>query len=256
MRQCGLDTEVYLGQGKNYKKKLGGRNIIYQNKLQDKVFLTVFEGRHEMVVDVAFNYIPSKSILTLGDSNGAAKHGWVNQLKELRTNDVIVNASISGNTIGFDNLNSTRLNTLKMLESYLQQGIENAGNIDKVIILLGTNDCKAVFDDQLKQVPKNLEQLITAIQNSDKFEKVPEIIVVSPPPYGPDEIILEKYKGGSGRVEYLSTAFRKVAQKMNVEFVDIHSPLKPVITVLSEDGVHLSEEGQKIIAKIINTKID
>ncbi|MDB4584197.1 GDSL-type esterase/lipase family protein, partial [Draconibacterium sp.] len=236
--------------------KLGDRKIHYQNSFQNKVYLSVFEGGHEMIIDGALSHIPTKSILALGDSNGAAENGWVNQLKNLRPNDFIINTSVSGNTIGFDNLNSTRLNTLEMLDSYLQKGIEDAGRIDYVVILLGTNDCKAIFADRLKEIPENFKQLITSIQKSEKFEKTPEIIVVSPPPYGPDEVLLEKYKCGAKRVSFLTAEFKKVAQKMNVEFIDIHTPLQPVFDVLSPDGVHLSEEGQKIIAKMINEQID
>jgi len=242
--------------GYNFPEKLGNRKIHYRNSFQNKVYLTVFEGGHEMVVDVALDHIPSKSILVLGDSNGAAEHGWVNQLKKLRPEDLIVNTSISGNTIGFDNFGSTRLNTLKMLDSYLSKGIENMGRIDEVIVLLGTNDCKAVFDDQLKKVPGNLEKLVLSIQNSEAFEKAPEIIIVSPPPYGPDKILPEKYKGGAKRVKYLHKEFRKVAQKMNVGYVDIHTSLESAFDVLSFDGVHLSEEGQQILAKKIDVKIN
>ena len=242
--------------GVKIEEKLGDRKIIYRNSFHDKVYLNVFEGGHEMVVDAALNHVPSKSILTIGDSNGAAENGWVNQLKKIRSADLIVNTSVSGNTIGFDNANLSQLNTLTMVDLYLQKGIDNAKFIDCIVILLGTNDCKAIFDDQLKEVPKNLEKLIIAIQNSTKFNETPRIIIASPPPYGADEILLEKYKGGSERVRFLTIEFEKVAKKTGVEFVDIHTPLEPVFNILSHDGVHLSEEGQTIIAKLIDKKID
>ena len=92
--------------------------------------------------------------------------------------------------------------------------------------------------------------------NSTKFNEIPRIIIASPPPYGADEILLEKYKGGSERVRFLTIEFERVAKKTGVEFVDIHTPLEPVFNILSHDGVHLSEEGQIIIAKLIDKKID
>ncbi|MCF6357744.1 MAG: GDSL-type esterase/lipase family protein [Draconibacterium sp.] len=242
--------------GVKIEEKLGDRKIIYRNSFQDKVYLNVFEGGHEMIVETALNHVPSKSILTIGDSNGAAENGWANQLKKIRSADLIVNTSVSGNTIGFNNANLPRLNTLTMVDSYIQKGVANAKTIDCVVILLGTNDCKAIFADQLKEVPKNLERLISSIQNSTKFNETLRIIVVSPPPYGPDEILKEKYKGGAKRVSYLTTEFEKVARKTGVEFLDIHTPLKPIFNLLSHDGVHLSEEGQIIIAKLIDKKID
>ena len=236
-------------------EKLGGRYVHYQNSFQDKVYLTVFEGTHEMLTDIALNHIPSKKILVLGDSNGALTIGWVNQLKKLRPDDFIINTSVSGNTIGFDNLNNPKLNTLKMLDSYLQKGAENDGAFDCVLILLGTNDCKLVFDKQLNEVPANLEKLISNLRISTKINNSTRIVVVSPPPYGKDEILLEKYKGGEKRADFLTTEFAKIAEKMNAEFVDVHTALKPSFDVLSNDGVHLSEEGQKIIAKKINAQL-
>ena len=208
-----------------------------------------------MLTDIALNHIPSKKILVLGDSNGALTIGWVNQLKKLRPDDFIINTSVSGNTIGFDNLNNPKLNTLKMLDSYLQKGAENDGAFDCVLILLGTNDCKLVFDKQLNEVPANLEKLISNLRISTKINNSTRIVVVSPPPYGKDEILLEKYKGGEIRADFLTTEFAKIAEKMNAEFVDVHTALKPSFDVLSNDGVHLSEEGQKIIAKKINAQL-
>ncbi len=236
--------------------KLGDREIIYQNSFQDKLYLTVFEGSHEMIVDVALNHIPPKNILLIGDSNGAFEHGWANQLKKIRPADFIINTSVSGNTIGFDNGGFSKLNTLKMVDSYLETGIKQAQTINTIVILLGTNDCKAEFDSQLKEVPENLQKLIRKIKESDILPKTLEIIVVTPPPYGSDKILKDKYKGGAERVRYLKNEFKKVAEKNGAEFVDIQTPLEPVFNLLSEDGVHLSEEGQAIIAKTISRKIE
>ena len=57
-------------------------------------------------------------ILAIGDSNGEFDFGWVAQLQKIRSVDKIVNTSISGNTIGFDNLGRKQLNTLKNIDSY------------------------------------------------------------------------------------------------------------------------------------------
>ena len=37
-----------------------------------------------------------RTIVTIGDSNGANEDGWVNQLKSIRPQDSILNYSISG----------------------------------------------------------------------------------------------------------------------------------------------------------------
>ncbi len=252
--------EIMLRQqnlpGTHIAEKIGDRKIIYQNAFQNKVFLNVFEGGHEMIVDVALNHISPKNILLIGDSNGALDYGWANQLKKIMPDDDIVNTSISGNTIGFDNGGYPHLNTLKMVDSYLEKGIAEMQIIDYVVIILGTNDCKAAFDSRLKEVPGNLEKLIQKIQKSDILPKVPEIIVVTPPPYGDDEFLKEKYKGGAERVRYLKTAYKEIAQKTGVEYLDIQTSLEPELMTLSKDGVHFIEKGQAIIAKLIEQKIN
>lgn len=95
--------------------------------------------------------------------------------------------------------------------------------IDNVVIALGTNDCKNIFDSKLKEVPKNLEKLIIRIR--EKINGESKIFVVTPPPCGPDYLLPKRYEGAINRVKFLKKEFKKVAKKMKVELIDIHSPL-------------------------------
>tara|TARA_R110000744_G_scaffold380237_1_gene500368 strand:- start:2271 stop:2495 length:225 start_codon:yes stop_codon:yes gene_type:complete len=72
--------------------------------------------------------------------------------------------SISGNTIGFDNLENPNLNNLDV---YLEKGSKNNGYLVFAIILLGTNDSKVIFKDREKEVLRNMELLIDQIRNFD-----------------------------------------------------------------------------------------
>ena len=125
--------------------------------------------------------------------------------------------------------------------------------LDKIIILLGTNDCKAVFKDRQKEVIENYRQLLGKIQSYYQGKVMPQIVMVSPPPYGPDEQLAEKYEGAGKRVKQLKTAFQQLAEEEGHAFLDIQSPLDAVFEYISPDGVHLTEEGQMIIARIINS---
>jgi lysophospholipase L1-like esterase len=195
-------------------------------------------------------------ILVLGDSNGALRDGWVNQLKKIRSNDTIFSISISGNTIGFNNLGRKALNTLANINSYMENAYASLGNIDKIIIMLGTNDCKAVFKDSLSVVPENMRKVIAGIRYNAKLHKDrPTIFIVSPPPFGPDEKLEEKYKGGTERITWLNEQLIKIAQEENVEFINSFQILLPVFKYLSVDGVHLTAEGQMMIALIIKENI-
>lgn len=235
------------------KKYIGDREIYYRKSFQGKLQITIFEGTHEMLPGVALNPVQSKNILVIGDSNGALKDGWVSQLQKFRFKDRILNTSISGNTIGFDNLGYKKLNTLRNIDFYLNRALQYPGKPDAIVIMLGTNDCKKVFEDSLKLVPKNMQILISKIKAHPGFRKYhPQIYLVSPPPYGPDRILKAKYHGGEARIEYLYPRFKKIAKKNDCIFVDTYAFLKENFENLSLDGVHLTPEGQKIIAGIIN----
>lgn len=233
-------------------RTIAGRKVHYYKRFGNHLELTIFEGGHEMLPAHALKHIPSQNILAIGDSNGAHPRGWVHQLQQIRFPDLIINKSISGNTVGFNNLGSARKNTLRNINTYMKTTINAAGGLDAVVILLGTNDSKAVFEGRSDEVVSHYETLIQRIRGWFQKGQAPEILIVSPPPYGPDRILKAKYKGGAGRVARLTKKFKDLATRTNCRFVNIHDPLKPVFPVLSKDGVHLSEEGQRIIAKYIN----
>ncbi len=240
------------------KDTLGGRVIHYQKRFDDKVQLTIFEGTHEMLTGVALNHIrDSKRILAIGDSNGAFNYGWVNQLARLRFDDWIYNTAISGNTIGFDNNNNEELNTLRNVDSYMSEASAQLGGLDAIIVMLGTNDCKAVFTDSLERVPENLHTLIERIKSHAIYERYqPSIFVVSPPPYGPDEMLIAKYRNGGERIAALIPQFKTIAEREQCIYVDNYERLKGVFEYFTTDGIHLKPEGQKLMATIINKAIN
>lgn len=238
------------------KDSIGDRIIHYQKTYKSLLKLTIFEGNHEMLTDVALDHIQTKRILCIGDSNGAFEEGWVNQLGRINFNNFIYNTSVSGNTIGFDNLDRQELNTLRNISVFLSEAEKNLGRITDIVIMLGTNDCKAVFEKKLKKVPQNYEKLIQEIKKSDVYNQhLPEIYIVSPPPISEDEFLAEKYKGGAARIASLQPAFNELARENNCTFIDIYSTLQPVWQEYTKDGIHLNSEGQKIIAEIINSNL-
>lgn len=196
-------------------------------------------------------------ILTIGDSNGTFEHGWVEQLQSLMPKDSLYNVSIPGNTIGFDNLGNKNLNTLRNLDNYLKTTLDRSGHLDYVLILLGTNDSKAVYKGRKEEVPENVRKLIARIKEYDyKGKGVPEIVLISPPPYGPDRILADKYKGGNARVITLVNAYKQIAQDLKCKFINVHAELSDDFMEYSSDGVHLEAEGQRKIAKLIRKRLE
>ncbi len=201
--------------------------------------------------------VNSLNIFTIGDSNGALPEGWVTQLKKVRLNDTIFNISISGNTIGFNNNGRKSLNTLVNIDDYMDKAYARLERIDMIIMMIGTNDCKSVFKDSLSVVPGNMKKMIDEIKLKARIHKgKPLIFIVSPPPFGPDELVGEKYAGGLERVRQLNGMLAEIAKIEKIQFIDTFNILLPVFKTLSADGVHLNPDGQMMIARIIQENLE
>lgn len=240
----------------NMLEKIGDRRIYYSNNYHGKVNITMFEGGHEMLPGAAFDFMKGKGALVVGDSNGAMKNGWVDIYAGLRKWDFVYNTSVSGNTIGFDNNGDKKLNTLRNIDSYLDSTYKTIGHVEQVIIMLGTNDCKAVFKDKLNQVPKNMNKLICKIKSHPLYKKYhPEIIIVSPPPLAEDNKLKPKYYGGKERIEYFVPEFNKIANAEGCIYVDAYSKMYKWFNNYTTDGIHLSHRGHIMVAGNINNTI-
>lgn len=242
---------------------IGGRKVHLLRELP-QLSLCIFEGSHEMIVPQALALIPMNvgrnkvklNILAIGDSNGAAASGWPAQLSKLLPFSTIINKSISGNTIGFDNLGQEKLNTLKNAERYLDESfaaLPPENHLSMVIIGLGTNDAKKIFENQQSEVPKNVGRLITKIREwaADHQQNCPKICLLSPPPIDEEKADKDKYGGSERRINRISAEFRRLAKLHQIDFLDIHSVFSADFSGLTVDGVHLTEPGMLRVASEI-----
>lgn len=197
-----------------------------------------------------------QAILTIGDSNGAAENGWPVQLQKICPEYLILNKSISGNTIGFDNLGNEKLNTLRNIGSYLSWAYDqlpSGTSLDYIILCVGTNDTKKIFEQRQAEVPDNMSRLVEFIKSyaNGKGIKVPAVCIVSPPPMDEGKADKAKYGGGDERIRMNNKKFKAVARSCKVDFLDIYTPLKKNFSEKTKDGVHLDTETQIKVAQII-----
>ena len=245
-----LSSRNFVSAGSD---SVADRLIKYQKTYKDLVKITIFEGTHECLTSAALDQIDVDKVLVIGDSNGTLDYGWVNQLKKKHFQDFIFNTSISGNTIGFNNINSERLNTLLNIDRYMYEADKKLNGLDKIVIMLGTNDCKAVFEKRKKEIPANMDKLLKKIKEHAVYMKYkPQIFVISPPPCGEDHIMKEKYYGSSKRVKWLSAKLEKVTELNDCTYIDVYTTLAPQWSSLAKDGIHPEEEGQIIMSKMID----
>jgi len=162
---------------------------------------------------------------------------------------MLINKSISGNTIGFDNLDQEKLNTLKNIDRYLDEAFKELGEgkkFDFVIMVLGTNDTKKVFENRQKEVPENMVLLIHKIKDYITSHNMilPRICIVTPSPMDEEKADKVKYGGGDGRIQKNNIEFKRIAKENKIDFLDTYSLLKPGISEKTLDGVHLVEKAQ------------
>lgn len=243
----------------HYKEnaKLFDRHVHLYRKYRN-ISLTLFEGRHEQIPQ-ALGLLPCKqivtdskySILVIGDSNAEKKGGWVDQMRKMMPKASIVNLSESGRTIGFDNNGKSHLNALKNIDSFLNKAQAEKKRYDYVIVCLGTNDTKKVFCQKQQEIPQNLCSLLAKIKQHKlcKGNKT-QFIYVTPPPIR-EEGVSAKYQGSGKRLMHLIPELKNAALSQGFDIVDIHTPLIGILDYYAEDGVHMVEDGQEIIASRI-----
>lgn len=243
--------------------KLGGRRI-HLRRESDGLNLILFEGGHEMLANQALALIPADenrilnplNILTIGDSNGASEYGWPQQLKKLMPYATIINHSVPGNTIGFNNLDQSKLNTLSSITTYIDETYKILvpdRQLDIIVIGLGTNDAKKIFKDRQNEVPVNMELLVQKIRSYIKQhnKKLPVICILSSPPMDENKIDTIKYGGGDQRIRYNNRLFKKIAEANKIKFIDTYPVLQEGLNDKTSDGIHLTKKAQFEIASVI-----
>ncbi|MCP9236411.1 GDSL-type esterase/lipase family protein [Lewinella sp. JB7] len=193
-----------------------------------------------------------RSLLVIGDSNGAAAQGWVAQLQQIRGGGPLVNTSVSGNTFGFPD-DGVERNTLENLTPYLRRGYAEMGAIDEIIIALGTNDCKEKFADRREEIGRHLQTLLqrTRAFFAERGQEVPRIVLVTPPPAGADDRVSTEFRGVKACTATLSDFLREIAVGEGYCVADLQQKPGDAVLVHSDDGIHFTAQGYRMLARSI-----
>lgn len=193
-----------------------------------------------------------KKILCYGDSNTfgcnpsnftrySENERWSGILKEKFKNQFEVFEEGANNRNGFvDNPDGDFYSSQK----YLPELLNKLGNLDIIILAVGTNDLQFQYNITFEQIEKGLENLIVI------SKKYSEKIIVIPPVILNDNIFNGFFKtmfdkSSIEKSQNVGEIYRKVVQKFNCLFFDIDKITKP-----SEiDGLHYTKESHSIIAE-------
>lgn len=125
--------------------------------------------------------------------------------------------------------------------TYLRPCMMSHAPLDLIIIMLGTNDLKARFNQPASEVAMAIGCLVHDIRElaPGPAGKPPEIMVVSPPPMHDDIKEWDQiFKNGPPKSRELALQFEIIADSLEVHFFDAGS----VIECDPADGFHLNRE--------------
>lgn len=119
---------------------------------------------------------------------------------------------------------------------------------DVVVIMLGTNDA---YPSNQQTRTKFVEDYITLVREFQRLDSAPKIVLVEPPPV---------LRNGTGiNTQFFTNnilpAIKEVASMLNLQVIDLYTPLSDFPQYFSFDGVHPSERGSQAIAEIIHNTI-
>lgn len=208
-----------------------------------------------------------KTIVCFGDSNthgyNAQNFGrfpksirWTGILQDiLGDNYEVKEEGLSGRTCVFDDPLFGGLNGYK----YIEVALMTHEPVDKLVIMLGTNDVKERFGCNATNIAKGLERLVVrAMNRTDAWNGgKPNILIVCPPPIADDYLnsycAEEMGKGCVEKSKQLAPLYKDVAKRLGCDFLDAGA-IKGM-QMNNIDYMHLDETGHKLLAETISKKL-
>ncbi len=199
-----------------------------------------------------------KTILCFGDSNTygydpvskkrySKEIRWPKRLERLLENKYeIIEEGCNGRTTVF----ADPKESWKRGIDHIKPCINSHKPVDIIIMMLGSNDLKKIFNASAKDIAEGNRQIIKVIKefSKEKQNYIPEIILISPPKIG------ENIKTSSFSTSFdmdaveksrdFSDYYTRVAMEEGVHFLDADK----VIESSKVDSLHLDPEAHKKLA--------
>ena len=165
----------------------------------------------------------------------------------------IVEEGLSGRTTEVDDPLDPRLNAAAYLPSALASHLP----LDLVIVMLGTNDTKRIFDRSAFQISHGISRLMGMISGCGggvgTSYSAPQAMLVAPPVLGDlaHPWQAAKYEGARQKTQEMATLYAAFADYTNIAFIDAGS----VISTDGCDGIHLTAQNNIDLGRAIAGKV-
>ena len=248
--------------GINVKPKPGSANcidhIFVNKRVGVKTFATVVDASIETLsdhipicADIVLKDAPQTKVACIGDSLTAG-HTWAGEAYPVYLSQKL-GTSFTVNNYGYNGVSVTGLapNYYLAYKDTTQYTSSINLNPDVVVMMLGTNDSKALDEDLYK------EMYIDLINSYKKNNPSVKIILVTSPP------ALEN-NGFSINTTAIEKKIRpiqlEIAKELGLTLIDLYKAMSDYeggieALVREGDGVHLSVEGANLLAELVEEAI-
>ena len=175
---------------------------------------------------------------------------WTGVLAErVRDFAVVVEAGLSGRTTDLEDPEAPYRNGA----AFLPVALRTHTPIDLVVLLLGTNDSKAVFARSGLQIAVSLAGLVRTVQSFTGPDAAgappPQVLLVAPPPVHPDPEawIGRVFQGANDRLTALAAEAACFAAARGVAFLDAGR----ILVTGGADGIHFDEANNRTLGEAV-----
>jgi lysophospholipase L1-like esterase len=135
----------------------------------------------------------------------------------------------------------------------LKIALSTHGPIDLLTIMLGTNDCKALFGNSACDILGGISGLLAIAQNAELQSRHGgyKTVLIAPPPIVVTGIFSTSFYGADRLSEQLSDLYSEIATLWGIEFFDAGD----VIATSPVDGVHFEKEAHQTLGTALAKKI-
>ena len=135
----------------------------------------------------------------------------------------------------------------------LKIALSTHGPIDLLTIMLGTNDCKALFGNSARDILGGISGLLAIAQNAELQSRHGgyKTLLIAPPPIVVTGMRNGSFYGADRLSEQLSDLYSEIATRWGIELFDAGD----VIAASPIDGVHFEKEAHQTLGVALAGKI-
>jgi lysophospholipase L1-like esterase len=139
---------------------------------------------------------------------------------------------------------------------YLPAALESHKPLDAVVLMLGTNDLKAIFSAPATQIAEGAGVLAKMILTSDAGPdaRAPKVLLVAPAAAGPFALLPEldeKFAGAEAKAKRFPMLYRRLADTLGCAFLNAQDHVQPSRT----DGLHFDAASHLALGRAIEAAV-